>query len=105
MFKADEYFRRFKDLPPVVLDEPITEEHVVEIPAVEEKTASIDVSTLSTLDRTILQLKEEKHPHGNITHIGLFAVLVQDAMGGRPCLADIENRVRQWQMGKWKGIV
>lgn len=59
---------------------------------------------INDLDTVILQLREEKFPGKNVPGIGLFAVLVQQRLGGKPCLAEIENRVRQWQMNKWKGI-
>lgn len=54
------------------------------------------------LDFAILRSKRLNHPDENITQIGNFAVLVQSTLEHKVCLPDIENRIRQLQMNRWR---
>ena len=63
-----------------------------------------ELDNMSQLDKTIIQLKNKNHPTGKVPRVGMFAVLVQSNLDKHVCLADIENRVRQWNMNNWKEI-
>lgn len=98
----EECFNRFNQLEKPVL--PFKQTNISKNSNEEEESTGVHPSpipVLSKLDEVILSLKSERHPNTPIPRPGLFAVLVQDALGGKPCLADIENRIRQWQHANW----
>ena len=100
---VEDYCNRFKELPPLKLDPlKIPEQEKQEEP--DEPEEDINFDELNILDKTIIQLKNKNHPTGKVPQVGMFAVLVQSMLDKHVCLADIENRVRQWNMNNWKEI-